>query len=111
MSVVCKPNEAHMQSSYDTENQSTARDSAADRLESAASALHSRAGELPGGDTMRDAAHATADKMRRAADYIRENAAGSMWASAQRTVGNYPGWSLLTAGALGFILARLISRD
>lgn len=97
-----------MQSTYDPQNQGTARGSAADQLESAASALHARANELPG---MRDAAHATADKMRRAADYIRENDAGSMWAGAQRTVGNYPGWSLLTAAAFGFILARLISRD
>jgi len=100
-----------MQSTYDPENQSEARGSAAERLESAASALHSRADELPGGEAVRGAAHATADKMRRAADYIRENDASTMWAGAQRTVGKYPGWSLLSAAAFGFIVARLLSRD
>ncbi len=100
-----------MQSTFETENQGGGRGATADRLESVASTLHSHADDLPGGESMRDAARATADKMRKGAQYIRENDASAMWSGTRRIVGDYPGWSLLAAAAFGFTMARLLSRD
>ena len=80
-------------------------------LESAAEALHEKADKLPGGDRIADAAHATANAVISAADYVRENDAKAMMADVQNVVKNNPGVALLTAAALGFLLARTFSRD
>lgn len=87
------------------------RGTAASALESAASALREKADTLPGGEKVARAAHATADAVGVAADYVRENDLKAMIADVQRLVKNNPGPALLTAAALGFLIARTFSRD
>ena len=87
------------------------RGAAASGMESAAGALRERADTLPGGEKVANAAHATADAVGVAADYVRENDLKAMMADVQRLVKNNPGAALLTAAALGFLMARTFSRD
>ena len=87
------------------------RGATSSRLESAAEALHDKADTLPGGDRVANAAHATANAVVSAADYVRENDAKAMMADVQNLVKNNPGVSLLTAAALGFLIARTFARD
>jgi len=87
------------------------RSSAASGLDSAASAIHEKADSLPGGETVRGAAHTAADALSSTADYVRENDVKSMLADVQRIVKNNPGPALLTAAVLGFLVARTFSRD
>jgi len=87
------------------------RSSAASGLDSAASAIHEKADNLPGGETVRGAAHTAADALSSTADYVRENDVKSMLADAQKLVRNNPGPALLTAAVLGFLVARAVSRD
>jgi ElaB/YqjD/DUF883 family membrane-anchored ribosome-binding protein len=87
------------------------RGAAASGLESAASALRDKADTLPGGAKVASAAHATADAVGVAADYVRQNDLRAMMADVQQVVRNNPGPALLTAAALGFLLARTFSRD
>jgi ElaB/YqjD/DUF883 family membrane-anchored ribosome-binding protein len=87
------------------------RGAAAGRLESAASALRERADTLPGGEKVANAAHATANAVGVAADYVRENDVKAMMSDVQQLVKNNPGIALLTAAALGFLVARTFSRD
>lgn len=87
------------------------RGAAASGLESAASALRERADTLPGGERVASAAHATADAVGVAADYVRQNDVKTMMADLQQLVKNNPGPALLTAAALGFLIARTFSRD
>jgi ElaB/YqjD/DUF883 family membrane-anchored ribosome-binding protein len=87
------------------------RGTAASGLESAASALREKADTLPGGAKVANAAHATANAAGVAADYVRENDAKAMMADVQQLVKNNPGIALLTAAALGFLIARTFSRD
>ena len=88
---------------------------AADKIDenrgTAASALREKADTLPGGEKVAKAAHATADAVGVAADYVRENDLKAMIADVQRLVKNNPGPALLTAAALGFLIARTFSRD
>ena len=46
-----------------------------------------------------------------AADYVRSNGLKGMAADVQRIVKNNPGPALLAAAALGFLVARTLSRD
>ena len=87
------------------------RGAAASGLESAASALRDRADTLPGGENVANAAHATANAVGVAAEYVRQNDLKAMLADVQQLVRNNPGPALLTAAALGFLLARTFSRD
>ena len=87
------------------------RGAAASKLDSAASALRERADTLPGGEKVTNAAHATANAVGAAADYVRETDLRSMVADVQTLVRNNPGPALLTAAALGFLIARSFSRD
>ena len=86
------------------------RGTAASGLESAAGALHEKADSLPGGARVANAAHAT-DAVGVAADYVRENDVKAMMTDVQKLVKNNPGVALLTAAALGFLIARTFSRD
>jgi ElaB/YqjD/DUF883 family membrane-anchored ribosome-binding protein len=86
------------------------RGAAASGLDSAASALREKADTLPG-EKVANAAHATADAVGVAADYVRENDLKAMMADVQKLVKNNPGPALLTAAALGFLIARTFSRD
>ena len=87
------------------------RGAAASGLESAAGALRERADALPGGERVANAAHATANAVGVAADYVRETDVKAMMTDVQRLVKNNPGVALLTAAALGFLIARPFSRD
>jgi ElaB/YqjD/DUF883 family membrane-anchored ribosome-binding protein len=87
------------------------RGAAASGLESAASAIREKADTLPGGERVANAAHATANAVGVAADYVRDNDVKAMMADVQTLVKNNPGVALLTAAALGFLIARTFSRD
>jgi len=87
------------------------RSAAAGGLDSAASALHQNAERLPGGDSVKSAAHTAADALSSTADYVRENDLKGMLADVQKIVKNNPGPALLTAAVLGFLVARTFSRD
>ena len=87
------------------------RGAAASGLESAAGALREKADTHPRGEKVAKAAHATADAVGVAADYVRENDVKAMMTDVQKLVKNNPGVALLTAAALGFLIARTFSRD
>jgi hypothetical protein len=87
------------------------RGAAAGGLDSAAAALHEHADTLPGGEKVAGAAHTAAEAVGTAADYVRENDVETMLADVQRLVKNNPGAALVTAAALGFLIARTFSRD
>jgi hypothetical protein len=103
----CESEEMNVQ----TPNANPPGGAAASGLESAASALHERADSLPGGERVASAAHTAASALGSTADYVRENDLKSMMADMQRLVKNNPGPALLTAAALGFLIARTLSRD
>jgi ElaB/YqjD/DUF883 family membrane-anchored ribosome-binding protein len=87
------------------------RSTAADGLDAAASELHDRAGGLPGGDTVRSFARATADRLNAGADYVREHDARRMMADAERFVKSNPGPALVIAAVFGVLVGRALSRD
>ena len=87
------------------------RGAAAGGLESAAGALREKAETLPGGEKVVTAAHATADAVGVAADYVRDNDVKAMMADVLQLVKKNPGAALLTAAALGFLMGRTLSRD
>ena len=87
------------------------RSTAAQGLDTAASALHERADNLPGGDTVRNFARSTADRLSSSADYMRSHDAGRMASDAESFVKSNPGPALVIAAAFGFLLGRAFSRD
>jgi ElaB/YqjD/DUF883 family membrane-anchored ribosome-binding protein len=87
------------------------RGATASRLDAAASVLREKADNFPGGERVAQAADSAASAVGSAADYVRENDLKSMMTDAQRLVKNNPGAALLTAAALGFLIARLFSRN
>jgi ElaB/YqjD/DUF883 family membrane-anchored ribosome-binding protein len=87
------------------------RSTAADGLETAALAVHDRADDLPGGDTVRNFARATADRLSTSADYVRSHDAKRMVADVETFVKSNPGPALVVAAAFGFLLARSLSKD
>jgi hypothetical protein len=87
------------------------KDAFAEGIQSAASTLHGRADRLPGGEKVARAAHTTAEAMERAADYMRDQDVEEILSDAQQLVKRHPGAALLTAAAVGFLLARAFSRD
>jgi ElaB/YqjD/DUF883 family membrane-anchored ribosome-binding protein len=87
------------------------RGAAAEGLDSAADTLHDKAQKLPGGEKVASAAHTAANALASTAEYVRENDLKSMMADVQKVVKNNPGPALLTAAALGFLVARTFSRD
>lgn len=87
------------------------RSTAADGLDTAASALYERADDLPGGETVRNVARATADRLSTGADYVRSHDAKRMMADVELFVKSNPGPALAVAAAFGFLLGRALSRD
>jgi hypothetical protein len=85
------------------------RDTAADGLESAASTLHARAEQLPGGERVSDLAHSAADRLSSTADYVRENDVKSVLADVEQVVKSHPGPALLAAAFVGFLVGRTLS--
>ena len=87
------------------------RSMAADRLEGAASAVHERVGELPGGQRVKELASAAADRLSTTADYVRTHDAKRMMADMETVVKNNPGPALLVAAVFGLVLGRAFTRD
>lgn len=86
------------------------RETLARGMDSAASSLHAKADDLPGGEKVARAAHTTAAAMEKAADYVREEDLDAMLEDVQQLVKRHPGATLLAAAAAGFLLARVFSR-
>jgi ElaB/YqjD/DUF883 family membrane-anchored ribosome-binding protein len=84
---------------------------AADRLESAASALHEKAGSLPGGEKVAGMAHGAANTMRATADYVRDHDVSEMASGVGSFVRRYPAQALLSAAAIGFLIGRSFRSD
>lgn len=87
------------------------RDTAASGLDTAASAIHARANQLPGGETVSGMAHSAADKLTSTADYVRQNDVKSMLADVEQVVKKNPGPSLLAAAVVGFLVGRALSSN
>ena len=87
------------------------RSTAADGLDTAASALYDSSDDLPGGETVRNVARATADRLSTGADYVRSHDAKRMMADVESFVKSNPGPALAVAAAFGFLLGRALSRD
>ena len=87
------------------------RSTAADGLDAAASALHDRIDDLPGGETVRNVARATADRLSTGADYVRSHDVKRVMADVETFVKSNPGPALAVAAAFGFLLGRALSRD
>lgn len=87
------------------------RETAAERLEGAASAVHERADQLPGGPKVEEFAHAAAVRLTTTADYMRSHDAKGMMADVERLVKSNPGPALIVAAACGFLLGRALIRD
>ena len=87
------------------------RSTAADGLETAASTIHDRASALPGGEKVREFAHAAADRLTTGADYVRSHDTSRMLSDVETVVKNHPGRSLALAAAFGFMVGRALSRD
>ena len=91
--------------------QHNSRSVAADHIAAAAFRLEGRAEQLPGGERVANFAHGAADTLTSAADYIREHDANAMLEDAKLIVKNNPFAALVGAAALGFLLAKALSRD
>ena len=87
------------------------RDAAADVIDKAASALHEKAENLPGGEKVGRFTHTAADKLGASAQYIREHDARRMMAHAETLVKKNPGLSLLVAAVFGFVAGRALSNN
>ena len=87
------------------------RGPAADALESAASTIHEKAGDLPGGETVKSVAHSAAEKLESTAGYIREHDVRAMLTDLEDIVKRNPGPSLLIAVAVGFLIGRAFRED
>lgn len=87
------------------------RGPAADALQSAASTLHEKAEDLPGGETVKSVAHSAAEKLQSTAGYIREHDVRAMLTDVEEIVKRNPGPSLLIAAAIGFLIGRAFRED
>lgn len=87
------------------------KEAAARGLDSAAEAIREKAETLPGGEQVARVAHAAADAMERSAEYVRDQDVEEMLSNAKELVARHPGVTLLAAAAVGFLLARTLSRD
>ena len=83
----------------------------ADALQSAASTLHEKAEDLPGGQGVKSAAHSAADKLESTAGYIREHDIRAMLSDVEDIVKRNPGPSLLIAAGIGFLIGRAFRED
>ena len=87
------------------------RSRAAEGLDSAVETLKDRARNLPGGERVTEFAHAAADRLGKAADYVRDNDVRRMMSDVESVVSKNPGPSLLIAAAFGFLVGRALTRD
>lgn len=92
------------------ESEAAMRDRAAGAMDTLASSLHDKAQTLPGGEKIVRAAQTAADTMEGAADYLRDQDLRAMLSDVQRLVKRHPGATLLVVAAVGFLLARNLTR-
>jgi len=85
------------------------RSRAAETLDSAAETLKDKARNLPGGERMSEFAHTAADRLGKAADYVRTNDVRRMMSDVESVVSKNPGPSLLVAAAFGFLIGRAMT--
>jgi ElaB/YqjD/DUF883 family membrane-anchored ribosome-binding protein len=87
------------------DNLDAQRGPAAGTLDQTASLLHAQADRVAG------AARATADKLHATADYVRNQDIAAIASDVEDLVRRYPGPGLAIAAAVGFMTARVLSRD
>lgn len=87
------------------------REPAANTLENAAATMHEKAESLPGGESVKSAAHTAAEKVQATAGYIRQHDVQSMLSDVENMVRRNPGPSLLVAAAIGFLIGRAFHED
>ena len=87
------------------------RDAAASGLETAASAIHARADQWPGAETVSGVAHSAANRLASTADYVRQNDVKAMWGDLEQVAKRNPGPSLLAAAFVGFLVGRALSSN
>jgi ElaB/YqjD/DUF883 family membrane-anchored ribosome-binding protein len=107
---------AAKQKAYEAGRQATdqvdaKRGPTADVLEDAAATVHKTAENLRGGETVRNVAHSTAEKLESTADYIREHDVKTMFSDVEDVVRRNPGPSLLIAAAIGFLIGRAFREE
>ncbi len=88
-----------------------ARVSTASGLERAASKVQETANQLPGGETVQNAARSVASGMQQSATYLREHNFGDMQADVENFVRRHPRQSLIAALAAGFLLGQALRRS
>lgn len=86
------------------------RSTVGDALHSASETLHTNAERLPG-ERMTGMAHAAADKLDTAADYVQEHDMSEMANDVIGVVKRYPAQSLAIAVGLGFLIGRAFRSD
>jgi hypothetical protein len=86
------------------------RDTVARGIHSAATTLREKAESLPGGGKVARAALTAADAMETAAGYVRDQDVQAMLSDVRQVVKRHPGATLLTALAVGFLIARNFTR-
>jgi ElaB/YqjD/DUF883 family membrane-anchored ribosome-binding protein len=86
------------------------RETAADVLQSTASAIHEKAEDLPGGETVENVAHSAADKLEATAGYIRKHDIKAMLSDIQAFVKRNPVPSVLIAASIGFLIGRALRK-
>jgi len=87
------------------------RGGAADALHGASTAIHEKADNLPGGGKVSEMAHAAADKMDSAANYVQEHDTKEMMADVESLIRRHPAQSLLVAAGVGFLVGRAFRND
>ena len=87
------------------DNLDAQRGPAAGTLDQTATALHEQAERVAG------AARATADKLHATADYMRNQDVKAMAKDVEDLVRRYPGPALAIAAVVGFMTARVLTRD
>ena len=87
------------------------RETAADALHSTASAIHEKAENLPGGETVENLAHSAADKLETTAGYIRKHDFSAMFSDIQNVLKRNPVPSVLIAASIGFLIGRRFRED
>ena len=86
------------------------RKATADSFEATAATLRDEADCLPN-ERLSQFAHATAEHLGKAADYVRTHDVRRMMEDIERVVKDNPGPSLLLAAIAGFVAGRAIARD
>lgn len=82
------------------------RETAASKLDSAASGIRSKADSLPGGADVSQFARRAADKIGGAAQYLREHEVKDVMSEVESFVKEHPAQALLGAAVIGFLAGR-----